>query len=116
MITRALLKFQELTQNEENVLSQTIADEHAKQLHWKESLKIEAQQLKAAKARRFSDNEAKQKQAVLDRKTKADLQLSLEDSRRKAAMDDLSQSIGSGNIQLAIESVGKTLSEFLSKC
>ncbi len=106
---------QELTDVQEEALSQTISNEHAKQLHWKETLKIEAQQLKAAKARKIIDLEAKQKQAVLDRKTVADLQFSQEDARRKAAVENLSRDIADDSEGSALHSIAKTLSEFLSK-
>ena len=106
---------QNLTKVQEEDLFQIIADEHAKQQHWKEALKIEDQQLKAAKARETSDKETVQKRAVLERKTKAELEMSQEDARRKAVVDEVTQSIATGSTDNGMHSIARVLTEFLSK-
>lgn len=69
-----------------------------------------------AQEREYSDKEMMQKDAVLDRKTKVDLQLSQEETRRKAALDDLTRNVAAGSSRdTTMHSVVKTLKEFLSK-
>ena len=105
-----------MNETEESDLYQIISDEHAKQLHWKETLKIETQQMKVAKEKESSEQECVQKQALLDRKSKVDLQLSMEDSRRKASVEELQRNAAAGATgETAMMSVAKVLSEFLSK-
>ena len=101
-----------MTQIHEDDLYQIISDEHAKQLHLKETLKIEAEQSKAAKEKELDDHENGQKLAVLERKTKTDIQLSQEDCRRKSAVEDFSRSCGESGI---LADLAKLLNEFLSK-
>ena len=100
---------------DEEDLYQIISNEHAKQIHLKETLKIEAQQLKTAKEKEEHDQESVQKQAILDRKTKMDLELSQDENHRKAVVEELSQSLAAGGDGEVAHSVAKTLNEFLSE-
>ena len=106
--------FQELTQTREEDLYEMISEEHAKQLHWKETLRIEEQQLKAAKKKEAAEKEITQKRAMLERKTKNDLELSQEESRRKAVVEDLAQIVATGGDKTN-NCIAKALAEFLSK-
>ena len=70
--------------------------------------------MKAANKREAADKEITRNKAMLDRKTKTDLEMSQEESRRKNLVEELAQQVNIGG-ENALPSIVKTLSEFLSK-
>lgn len=93
---------------------QSIAEEHAKQSHWREMLKIEKQQLDKVKEKETKDQTAREEKSVLDRKTKFDIELNKEDNQRRALVKNMSMSVAAGDSDATLN-IAKTLNEFLSK-
>lgn len=106
---------QETTSSQEEELYRVIANEHAKQVHWKETLKIETEQAVAEKKKQFKAGTAQEEKQALDRKSKCDAQTVQEETARKMVVQEMMQNVAAGAGEMAINSVAKTLSEFLSK-
>ena len=94
-----------------------ISAEHGKQIHWRESLKIEKEQLDAIKkdAKEKNDKKAAEAEKVeLDlRKSNLEISLARDESKLRGVVQDMISNISAGDSSTV--NVVRTLTEFLSK-
>ena len=108
---------QELSPQEEKENLDLIASQHAKQLHWKQTLKFEEEQLEivqeqVAKVEKDQFEEAEKLDISVKKATRA-LEASKEKAHLREVVDDLVNNVSAG--ETSLHSVVRTLSEFLGK-
>ena len=112
-----LFIFQEMTPLEEEEKCQVISDEHSKQLHWQQTLRIEKEQMelfiKQAKVEEKKNDEEAEKVEMQVKKANRELSVAQDEAHLRGVVNTMVNNVAAGDSNL--HSVVRTLSEFLSK-
>ena len=106
---------QEMTPAEERAKLDIISAEHSKQIHWRESLKLEQKEyesfVKEAKQKEKDEFQEAEKTDQQVRKAKRDLELAQEAINLKGSVKDMASNVAAG--ENPFHSVVRTLNKFL---
>lgn len=111
---------QEFSPVEEQQKYKLISDEHAKQLHWEDSLKIEKNQMelfiKQSKIEEAKLEEEARKVEMNFNKAQRELSLSHDEAHLRGVVQEMCNSVAADtDVKTVLLSVARTLNEFLSK-
>ena len=111
------LRFKEITPADQEQKCKTISEEHGKQIHLKESLKIEEQMKNFIKESEEEEKRISQEAEKVElqiRKAKRDLSVAKDESHLRGVVQDMFHNVSAG--ENSLQPVVRTLGEILSKC